>query len=312
MTRASADLSLAQLRCFVAVVSAGSFAEAGRRLGMATSAVSRTIARLEAARGVKLLHRSTHALSLTKDGELLIDVAREAMAGVDRVEAALGDMAAGGAAGRVRIAAPVAFARHCLVPLLPDFVRAHPDIRLDLRASSAMADLADAGIDLALRSGSLAGMPGHVQQPWLSFPWVACATPGYLAGRGRPARPDELHGHDLIGFRNPRTGRVAAWRFRADEADGSARPLPEPRIVFDDGGAAWGAALAGLGVAWAPYWLAADALRSGEAVEVLGEWRGEETQLSIVRRDRRLLPKRVEAVIQFLKRHAARIAPPGP
>lgn len=86
MTQSPADLSPLHLRCFVAVVSAGSCTEAGRQLGIATCAFSKTTARFEESQGVRLLHRSTHALSLTEDSELLIDVAQDAVSGFDRVK----------------------------------------------------------------------------------------------------------------------------------------------------------------------------------------------------------------------------------
>ena len=292
------SLSLPQLRCFVTVIETQSFAEAGRRLGMTTSGVSKTITRLETAHGLRLLHRSTHALSPTEAGARLIAPARAALRGIAEIEEMLGDASAA-AAGPVRISAPTAFVRTCLVPLLPVFLDRHPDIVLDLRANDATVDLAEAGLDLAIRSGPLDGLPGHVRLPWFDFPWVACAAPPYLARSGMPLVPSDLIRHDLIGFRNTRTGLVEPWKLRS--AGGSA-PQLSWRIVLDDAEAAWRAALMGVGVAWAPRWLAADALASGAAVEVLRDWRGDGTPMSILRRDRTFLPTRVRVVIDFLAR----------
>ncbi len=297
MSTSLSAISLPQLRCFIAVVDAGSFAGAGRHLGMTTSGVSKTIARFEAEIGIKLLHRSTHALSLTDDGERLIDPARQAAQSIAVLEEMVGS-AAGGATGRVRISAPTALVRTYLVPALARFIEAHPDILLDIRAGDATIDLADAGVDLALRSGPLEGVPGHVRLPWFRFPWVACASPDYLARLGHPATPDDLASHDLIGFRNTRTGLVEAWRMRGSEAQAAA---PTWRTVFDDAEAAWRAAVAGWGIAWAPSWLAAEALRGGDMVEVLGDWREGETVMSILRRDRRLIPSRVAVIVAFLQ-----------
>src|SRR3954452_8092734 len=119
MSTSPSPTSLLQLLCFVHVVEAGSFAEAGRRLGITTSAVSKTIARFESTHGLKLLHRSTHSQSLTAEGETLLTEARDTLRSVERLEAALTATAQGGAKGRVRISAPTAFVRACLVPLLP-------------------------------------------------------------------------------------------------------------------------------------------------------------------------------------------------
>lgn len=297
-----ADLSLVQLRCFLAVVDAGSFAGAARRLGLSTSAVSRLIARFEAAHGVKLLHRSTHALSPTEDGLRLIGPAREAMHALIEMESALGSVA-GDDAGWVRITAPVAFLRHCLVPMLDLFGQEHPDIRLDLRATNDLIDLAHNGIDLAIRSGSLNTIPGHLQQPWFSFPWVLCAAPSYLNGRASVGTPDDLADHKLIGFRTTHNGQIRPWHLRDPRTGEQHRRTPNPCAVFDDGEAGWLAALAGLGITSAPMFLAADALASGTMIEILTDWRPEATPMSIVRRDMRLTPPRVDAVIAFLKRN---------
>ncbi len=298
MSTNPAGASLIQLRCYVAVVEAGSLAKAARRLGLTTSAMSRSIARLEASAGVRLLHRSTHALSLTEAGEQLLVPAREALDSFGRADALLAALAAEGSSGRVRISAPPAFMRTCLVPMLPSFLAEHPLVRLDLRATDAIVDLADAGVDLALRSGSLAGVPGHVGLPWFRFAWVACASPAYLARRGIPRTPEDLGSHDLIGFRNVRTGLVEGWQLA-----GTRSPLPASawHVVLDDAEAAWRAALAGIGIAWAPEWLAAEALASGTMVEVLEDRRSRMTPMSILRRRDNPVPARVKAVVTFLR-----------
>ncbi len=296
-----AETSFLQLRCYVAVAEARSFSEAGRRLGLTTSGVSKSITRLEASAGIRLLHRSTHALSLTEAGERLLAPAREALRGIACVDALLTELAVGGSSGRVRLSAPPAFIRTCLVPILPAFLVEHPLVLLDLRATDATVDLAEAGIDLALRSGPLTGVPGHVGLPWFRFAWVVCASPAYLARRGIPRTPEELGTHDLVGFRNVRTGLVEGWRLA-----GMTSPFPASawRIVLDDAEAAWRAALAGIGIAWAPDWLAAEALGTGSVVELLQDRRPETTPMSILRRDATPIPARVQTVVTFLKSSA--------
>lgn len=298
---ASPDLSLAQLRCFLAVVDVGSFAEAARRLGLSTSAVSRLISRFETAHGLKLLHRSTHALSPTTDGQRLIAPAREAVAALGEMEGALAASATERDGGWVRLTGPVAFMRHCLVPLLGAFASRYPEIRLDLRASNDLLDLAENGIDLAIRSGPLDGVPGHLQQPWFSFTWLLCAAPSYLAGRGKIRSPEDLADHQLIGFRTTDDGMVRPWHLRDPVSGNMQRIAPDPRFVFDDGEAGWRAGLDGIGIANTPAFLAAEALANGRMVELLPAWRPAPTPVSILRRDTRLTPPRIDAVIAFLK-----------
>jgi len=289
-------MSLSQLRCFIAVIDARSIAGAARQLALTTSGVSKTISRLEAAYGLRLLHRSTHSISPTEAGERLIGPARAVLNGAADIDAILTHASMSAATGTVRIGAPTAFVRRGLMPLLPAFKDRHPDIVLDLRASDAIVDLAEVGLDLAIRSGQLDGLPGHVRLPWFEFDWVVCGSPCYLKRRGMPRTPSDLATHDLIGFRNTRTGLVEPWRLRAESFPRS----PAWRFVTDDAESALLASMNGTGIMWGPRWLAADALASGMAIEVLPNWRGNTMPMSILRRGQTLLPTRVRAVMDFL------------
>lgn len=301
------EVSVPQLRCFIAVVSAGSVAEAGRRLGMSAASVSKAVTRLEEGAGVKLLHRSTHALSLTEDGEALLGPAREAVHAAQAFEDAAAHAADGGDVGVVRLTGAVGFVRHVVAPLMGEFARLHPGIRLDVRATNGIVGLADDGIDLALRSGPLSGVAGHLRQTWFSFPWVTCAAPGYLDRRSAPLTVPELDGHDLIGFRNHRDGRVQPWPYRTVNSGAGGRYDPEARLSFDDGDAAWDAMLAGAGIACAPLWLAATSLRNGTAVELLAEWRAANVSVAMLRRDRRVTPGRLITLMAFLSARAPKL-----
>ncbi|WP_442681218.1 LysR family transcriptional regulator [Sphingomonas sp. ASY06-1R] len=296
------DVSLPQLRCFVAVVDAASLAEAGRRLGMSAASVSKAIVRLEQSAGARLLHRSTHALSLTSEGEALLQPARAVLAAALHFREIAGTASSDGGVGTVRVSASVGFSRAVLAPLLAGFSAAHPGVQVDVRASNDFVSLADEGIDLALRSGPLEGIPGHVQQRWFSFPWIFCAAPDYLARRGTPETIEDLADHDLIGFRNLRTGQVQGWPFRTVDG-GSGRLAPAARLIFDDGDSGWQACLAGAGVACTPFYLAQQPLRAGQAIEILRPYRDDPVTVSIIRRDRRLTPRRVTTLIEYLLDH---------
>jgi DNA-binding transcriptional LysR family regulator len=309
MANSELDISLSQLRCFIAVVDAGSLAEAGRQLGMSTASVSKAIVRLEQTSGVKLLHRSTHAVSLTRDGEQLVELAREVVRAAEVFSRSAGAQTQESSVGWVRVTAPVAFMRDVLTPLFTEFSRENPSIRLDLRASNELLDLAKDGIDLAIRSGSLARVPGHLQTTWFKFPWVVCASPEYLDGRERPDQPSDLAAHNLIGFRNQRTGQVRPWWFRQPGKQSEvAQVAPDAASIFDDGASAWKAVVQGAGIGSAPLWLAADDLRAGRAVELLRDWRDADVTMNFLRRDRRLTPERVNTVIAFLRKHAPPLA----
>jgi DNA-binding transcriptional LysR family regulator len=305
MSKTPAEPSIVQFRCLLAVVDTGSFAAAGRRLGLTTSAVSKTISRLEAGQGVRLLHRSTHNLSLTEAGEQVIEAARDAMLGLERLKGALAAATEDGARGRIRLTAPVAFVRSRLIPLLVEFSMEDPGAVFDVRASDDMVNLAEEAVDVALRAGELSGVPGHLQQSWFSFEWAACAAPEYLARKGAPSAPADLANHDLIGFRNTRTGLVEPWWF-ASHSDRATlqRFALSSRIVFDDAEAVMRAATLGFGIAWVPSWLAAADLARGSVAEVLRDWRGLRSPMSIVRRDSRHTPGRTKALIAHLRSRA--------
>ena len=269
---------------------------------MTTSGVSKTISRMEKVRGIRLLNRSTHAVSLTPEGERLLPFAQGAIRGMAEVEAIMSVAASSGAGGRVRLGAPTAFLNACLAPLLRRFREAHPQVTLELRGSDMMVDLADEAVDLVLRTGHLKGIPAHLSQVLFEFPWVTCASPDYLARHGQLGAPADLAGHELLGFRNQRTGIVDPWLYREPGChDGrTLRHLPSPKFILDDANAIVAAATAGAGIAWTPQWLVSSALRNGALVPLLTEWSAEEMAMSLVRREG-LIPERVEQVIAFLK-----------
>ena len=242
-------------------------------------------------------------MSLTDEGEQLLEDCRDVLRGYERVQAALATAADHGRAGRVRIGAPPGFTRKWLLPVLARLLDEHPEISFDVRSSYTLVDLADEGVDLALRTGASAGLPGLVSQRLLSSPWGVYATPSYLTRHGTPSIPDDLRMHRLLGFRIGSSERAGAWYFRppvAGQDNGERRLEVEPPIVFDDGCAAYDLAAAGHGLVWAPEWLAQDDLRLERMVEVLTTWRSGEQVVSMVRRDRRYTPRRLHIVIDAL------------
>jgi len=292
---------------FARIVEAGTFAEAARRAGTTTSAVSKSVSRIELAYGVRLLHRTTHGLSLTSDGEQILDEVHALLRQVECLDSSLAALGTQGMSGGVTISAPSAFARACLVPLLPRLLEENPDLSIELSLQDAFADLAADGVDIAIRSGPVQGLPGHLVRRLGSFPWILCASPAYLRLHGTPATPAELSGHEQIAFRNPASGRVLPWRFRdpgSIDGSGVQRFTPSGRLVFDDGDVGWAMVRAGVGISWAPTWLGIEDIRNGSVVEIMADRRVEETSLSAVRLGQRTAPPRVKTVLDFLSRAA--------
>lgn len=292
--------SLLQLLWFVRIVEAGSLAEAARRAGTSASAMSKAISRFEQTHGVRLLHRTTHSLSLTDEGDLLFEKGRRLLCELEQVESVLSDLGERSTHGRVRVAAPSAFVQTCIVPELPGFLLAHPEIDIEILSGEEGSDLAANRIDIAIRTGDLSGTPGHTLRNFYGFPWIACATPEYLQRNGVPERPEQLDGHCLIGYRSKDTGQIDNWRFTSPADREAVRYVPRAKHVFDEGVAAWSIVRAGIGIGWAPTWLGLDDLRAGRVVEVMRPWRTTEAPLFGVRLDRRLTPKRTQTVMDFL------------
>jgi DNA-binding transcriptional LysR family regulator len=300
MSTPALPADLLGLMTFVRVVEAGSFAEAARRAGTTTSAMSKAVARFERARGVRLLHRTTHSLALTPEGDRLMAAGRALGEGLAEVEAALGEVAGGRGGGRVCVTAPSSFARACLLPRLPEFLRQHPEIEIEVKFRNEILDLAAEGVDIALRSGALDRVPGHQARKLFAFPWIACAAPAYLTAHGEPSHPHELAAHAAVGFRNPASGQLLTWRFAAPRGGGVIRFTPKPRHVVDDAHAAVSLVSDGFGIAWGPSWLVSPLIRAGRVAEVLRSWRMPEEPLWMVRTSSRRPPERTLKTMAFL------------
>ncbi|WP_082453421.1 LysR family transcriptional regulator [Rhizobium sp. Leaf262] len=297
----SAHNSLLNLLQFVRIVDAGSFAEAARRAGTSTSAMSKAVSRFEALHGVKLLHRTTRAISLTHDGEKLLDGARNLLRQAERLEADIGEAAASSSAGRVRLAAPGPFLRACIAPMLPAILKANPSLELEIKVDDTGLDLAAEGIDVAIRFGDLSGQPGLIARRLGTFPYVLAATPKYLEFMGTPKSPADLESHHQIGYRDAANGQLLPWLFCDNSGTGAVtRMVPRNRIVVEDMTVAWAMTLRGLGMSWLPAWCSAKEVHSGRAVEVLKDWRMQETPAYAVQLDRKQVPQRTRDLVNLM------------
>jgi DNA-binding transcriptional LysR family regulator len=299
---------------------AGSFTAAAQRLGVSKAAMSQRITELEAAAGVPLVQRTTRSVRLTEAGQQLADATGSAFEAINTAFAGIRDLAAT-PRGRLRLTAPVALARQQLVPLLPAFLRAYPQVRIELDLSDRLVPLAQEGFDLAIR---------HAQSPPdTHVAWALCATrsllvasPTYLRRRSTPLRPADLAQHDCLTYLRAGEAPVWQWLPRAadpsdpadlgDPAAGAAPPDAAQKISVAVSGpfsannseALREAALAGLGIALLPDFSAQQALRSGKLVVLLPDWPpvgsfGE--QLYAVRPFSPQVPRAVQALVAYLR-----------
>lgn len=278
---------------------AGSFTAAAQRLGLSKAAMSQRVAELERAAGVPLVRRTTRSVRLTEAGQQLVDATREPYAQIERSFAGVKDLAAA-PRGLLRITAPVALGRQQIVPLLPAFLRAHPEVRIELDLADRIASLATEGFDLAIRH-TFAPPDTHVAWPLCATRSHLVATRAYLKRRGAPRAPADLAAHDCLHYL--RAGETPSWHFEpARAAVGAARVSVAVRGPFaaNNSEALREAALAGLGIALLPDFSA----QHERLVPVLPGWKPVGSfgaTLYAIRPYSPYVPRAVQAFVAYLR-----------
>ncbi len=255
---------LAAMTTFVRVLEAGSLSAAARALQTSLTAVSRQVAGLEAHYGTQLLVRTTRKLAPTDAGRLLYERAKTLLSEVRDIEAAL-SARRHALSGRLRVSAPSLIGRCLVAPMLPDFLRRHPQLAIELLLVDRPVDLVAEDIHVALRIGRLSDSQLVVRKLG-ELSMVVCATPGYLQSRGEPQTPSELAGHDCLVFSDvPGAGE---WRFCMPDG-GQAKIRVPIRLWINSLDALVQAATAGLGIVRAPSWQVKTALEAGQLRRIL-------------------------------------------
>jgi DNA-binding transcriptional LysR family regulator len=286
-------VDLNDVRMFVQVVRARSFAEAARRLGVPPNTLSRRIRELESGLDTRLMQRSTRKLTLTAAGQAFFDRCAPAVDGV--VEAGR-DLVDGSdtPSGSVRVAAPADFLDFFSIAWVAEFLNKHPRVRLDFVLNDARADLFDEDIDVAFRGGSSRDMRSVFRQI-TSQHFNLVASPDYLAARGHPKTLQELAQHDCL-IVSTRQSRVT-WTLQGpggeEDVEVSGRfNANSARILMK-------ACLSGLGVALLPVMMVSADLRAGRLVHVLQDYRRDGADLNIVLPSRQHIPTAVSAFVEF-------------
>jgi DNA-binding transcriptional LysR family regulator len=283
------------MRIFVSVVEAGSITAAAERLNLAKSAVSRGLAELEAYLGVSLIQRTTRRLNLTDSGRAYYERCLGILADVAEAESAV-SQSHGALKGHLKVALPLSFGLLHLAPLIQAFMTQHPDIRFELDFNDRQLDLMQEGFDLAIRIATLADS-SLIARRLAPIRHIVCASPDYLARRGRPRQVSDLAQHDCLAYSN--VSDPALWSYRGP--DGQSRQVRVPvRLAASSGEFLLLAALAGEGVVLLPTFYAHEALRSGRLVRVLSEHHWPELAAYAVYPPTRHLSTRARAFIDFL------------
>ncbi|KGS07289.1 LysR family transcriptional regulator [Burkholderia sp. ABCPW 111] len=256
---------LTSMAVFVKAAETGSFAAAGESLGLSSQMVGKHVRFLETHYGMRLINRTTRRQSLTEAGRAFYERSRAVLAEAQAVDALAANLMAA-PRGTLRINAPISFGVHCLMPMLAVYMRAYPEVQVDLTLSDRVVDVVDEGYDAVIRIAPLADSR-LIARPLAQYRLVLCASPAYLAEHGTPAEPADLAAHECLGFSY--SGQPAALEWPFESAHGQQAVRVRSRLAVNNGAALRMAALDGLGIILQPTELVGDDLAAGRLVRLL-------------------------------------------
>lgn len=251
--------SLTSILSFVKAAESLSFVSAARAIGISATAVGKNVARLEGSLNVRLFQRSTRKVSLTVEGEMFYERCRKILDDLQEAEAMLSH-AVQAPRGRLRVSLPTIGYRF-LLPMMPNFRKAYPEVELELDFNDQLVDLIDDGFDVVIRSGDL--VDSRLMSRRLGpFRFVLCAAPDYLKRKGQPEKLSDLELHDCLRYRFVTTGKIMDWTLTADPE--ITRLRLNSSLTLNNMEAMLMATIDGHGIAYMPDFLVKDMLARGE------------------------------------------------
>lgn len=288
---------LTGLIAFARAGSLGSYTAAARALGVSPSAVSKSIQRLERQLGLALFIRTTRSLSFTTEGRDLHARVLALLRQAEEIEQ-VARAARAEPSGTLRIAASLPLGLHLVAPALAIFRQRHPRVSIDLRLSDQRVDLAEDGIDLAIRLGDLPDS-NLLARPLAPYRLGCYAAPDYLACRGTPGHPDELGAHETVNLRYQQSGQPFRWPFLIEGQEREI--LPAAAILADASEAVLAAVAAGAGIGMAASFMAAPWVARGVLVPVLEGFAVERRNITALWPESRRTHPGVRAFVELLR-----------
>ncbi|MBK1842879.1 LysR family transcriptional regulator [Azospirillum sp. YIM B02556] len=282
---------------FVQSAETGSFVAAGRKLGLSASAVGKAVVRLEQRLDVRLFHRNTRNMTLTEEGRLFLERCRRIF---EEVEAAEAELARSNRTPRGRLRVSLPLVGMLLTPVMSDFMRAWPEVQLDLDFSDRLVDVVEEGFDAVVRTGQPSDsrlMSRNVGR----FRLKIVASPDYLARCGVPDTPDDLAHHQCLLQRSPSTGKIRAWPFARGERQGKI-VLPE-RMSASAVDPLIALAIEGMGIACLPPFAIRSEIADGRLVSILDAWVAETDQFNVLWPASRQITPKLRAFVDFMAEH---------
>ncbi len=284
------------MRMFVRVAELESFTRSAEQLGVPKATLSAAIRRLEEQMGTRLLQRTTRRVQLTPDGKLCYARCQDLLADMEEFNALFRQQ--GQLSGQLRVDMPSRMARHLVIPALPAWLAAHPDLQLLLSSTDRRVDLVREGFDCVIRVGALEPS-SLVARPLGHYRQINCASAAYLARHGTPRNLSELSDHRLVHYGGGSGLRESGFEYR--QGDGSRAVLAmSGALTVNDSESYLAAALAGLGIIQLPRVGVEPLLASGELVAILPNWQAPPLPIHALYAHRRQLAPRVQAFILWL------------
>lgn len=288
---------LERLRIYVRVAEMASFTQAAESLGLPKASVSTAVQQLETQTGTRLLHRTTRRVQMTHDGLAFYERSKDLLADAEELQAMFRQ---GGTVlqGRLRVDLPLGVARSIVMPRLPEFLQAHPELSLEFSSTDRRVDLVREGFDCVLRVGPLSDS-SLVARPLGHYRLINCASPAYLARFGTPQSIADLAAHRLVHY-VPTLGAKSAGFEYVDEAGGHCAVAMAGAVTVNNSDAYQAACLAGLGIIQAPEPGVRPLIEQGLLQEVLPRYRAASMPVSLLIGNRRHLPQRVQRFMAWL------------
>jgi LysR family transcriptional regulator, regulator for bpeEF and oprC len=283
------------MKVFARVVEAGSFSRAADALRLPPASVSRTVQALEAHLGARLINRTTRSISITEDGETYYERCVRVLGEVDDMESALSKSKTT-PRGKVRVSLPALMAKSTLIPALPEFFAAYPDINVELSLTDRQVDLVEEGLDCVVRVGAVVDET-LVAKRIGCYSQITCASPGYIEKYGEPKTLDDLEQHIAVGY-VLNNMRVRNWEF---VTDGETRVIAMRNLVaVNDADSYFASGIAGMGLIQGSSYSLQPYIDSGALREVLQAYPSYPRVLSILYAANRHQPRRVRVFIDWL------------
>lgn len=281
---------------YLRVVESGSFSKAAADLGITQPTATKVVAALEKRLGARLLNRDTRGVSPTEIGRLYYEKCKVIQREIDEADS-LPKLLQSQVAGVLRVGTSVAFGRRVLTPLLLDFMRAHPDLRVDVSVEDRYVNLVEQGIELAIRMGPLADSTLGARYLGTN-PWVTVATPAYLARAGTPREPRDLAAHECLVYSSVQGNDV--WHY-TDERGARVEVDVRGRFRSNNLSAVLAATRADMGIAILPRYVAREAMDRDELVPILERCQLPSQEIHAVYPSPTLVPSKVSTFVDFAR-----------